>query len=337
MREQARRCMDCGVPFCHTGCPLGNLIPDWNDLVERGRWREAHDQLDATNNFPEFTGKLCPAPCEEACVLTLNDDPVTIKQVEMAISDRSFAEGWVVPRPPATRERPQRRRRRLGPGRPRRRPAAAPRRARRHGVRARRPSRWTAALRHPRLQARQGHGRPAHRAAGGGGHRVPLQRGDRRPRRAARCIRRGRARHRRAAAPRPGAARPRPYRHRAGHALSDLVEPPLRGPRCGAGRGDRPARRHPGRRRHERRLPRLGASRGLRVGGRDRARRRAADRAVADADLAALAAPASLLRRASGGRRAPLRLRDGRVPRPRRSRHRTARRRRAPRSRSTWC
>jgi glutamate synthase (NADPH) small chain len=102
VREQARRCMDCGVPFCHTGCPLGNLIPDWNDLVERGRWREAHEQLDATNNFPEFTGKLCPAPCEEACVLTLNDDPVTIKQVEMAISDRSFAEGWVVPRPPAT-------------------------------------------------------------------------------------------------------------------------------------------------------------------------------------------------------------------------------------------
>ena len=101
MREQARRCMDCGVPFCHTGCPLGNLIPDWNDLVERGRWREAYEQLDATNNFPEFTGKLCPAPCEEACVLTLNDDPVTIKQVEMAISDRSFDEGWVVPRPPA--------------------------------------------------------------------------------------------------------------------------------------------------------------------------------------------------------------------------------------------
>ena len=124
MREQARRCMDCGVPFCHTGCPLGNLIPDWNDLVERGRWREAHEQLDATNNFPEFTGKLCPAPCEEACVLALNDDPVTIKQVEMAIADRAFDEGWVVPRPPGRRERPQRGRRRLGPGRARRRAAA---------------------------------------------------------------------------------------------------------------------------------------------------------------------------------------------------------------------
>ena len=101
VREQARRCMDCGVPFCHTGCPLGNLIPDWNDLVERGRWREAYEQLDATNNFPEFTGKLCPAPCEEACVLALNDDAVTIKQVEMALADRGFAEGWIVPRPPA--------------------------------------------------------------------------------------------------------------------------------------------------------------------------------------------------------------------------------------------
>ena len=101
VRDQARRCMDCGVPFCHTGCPLGNLIPDWNDLVERGRWREAFEQLDATNNFPEFTGKLCPAPCEEACVLALNDDAVTIKQVEMALADRAFAEGWVVPRPPA--------------------------------------------------------------------------------------------------------------------------------------------------------------------------------------------------------------------------------------------
>ncbi len=98
--EQARRCMDCGVPFCHTGCPLGNLIPDWNDLVERGRWREASDRLYATNNFPEFTGKLCPAPCEEACVLALNDDPVTIKQVEMAIAERSLAEGWTVPQPP---------------------------------------------------------------------------------------------------------------------------------------------------------------------------------------------------------------------------------------------
>ncbi len=100
VREQARRCMDCGVPFCHAGCPLGNLIPDWNDLVERGRWRDALDRLHATNNFPEFTGKLCPAPCEEACVLQINDDAVTIKQVEQAIVDRGFARGWIRPRPP---------------------------------------------------------------------------------------------------------------------------------------------------------------------------------------------------------------------------------------------
>jgi len=96
-REQARRCMDCGVPFCQHGCPLHNVIPDWNDLVERARWREALDRLHATNNFPEFTGKLCPAPCEEACVLSLNDEPVTIKQVEMAIVEHGFDQGWVRP------------------------------------------------------------------------------------------------------------------------------------------------------------------------------------------------------------------------------------------------
>ena len=89
--------MDCGIPFCHEGCPLGNLIPDWNDLVYRGKWREAIDQLHATNNFPEFTGRICPAPCESACVLAINDDPVTIEQIELAIAERAFDEGWVVP------------------------------------------------------------------------------------------------------------------------------------------------------------------------------------------------------------------------------------------------
>jgi glutamate synthase (NADPH) small chain len=97
--EQAGRCMGCGVPFCHSGCPLGNVIPDWNELVRLGRWREATESLHATNNFPELTGKLCPAPCEEACVLALNDDPVTIKQIELAIAERGFAEGWVQPLP----------------------------------------------------------------------------------------------------------------------------------------------------------------------------------------------------------------------------------------------
>jgi glutamate synthase (NADPH/NADH) small chain len=97
--SQAGRCMDCGVPFCTAGCPLGNLIPDWNELVRTGRWREASDRLHATNNFPEFTGKLCPAPCEESCVLSVNDDPVTIKAIELTIVDRAYTEGWIVPAP----------------------------------------------------------------------------------------------------------------------------------------------------------------------------------------------------------------------------------------------
>jgi glutamate synthase (NADPH/NADH) small chain len=100
LREQAARCMECGVPFCHSGCPLGNLIPDWNDLVYRDNWREAIDQLHRTNNFPEFTGRLCPAPCEAACVLEIQEgDAVAIKQVERAIIDRAWDEGWVVPQP----------------------------------------------------------------------------------------------------------------------------------------------------------------------------------------------------------------------------------------------
>jgi glutamate synthase (NADPH/NADH) small chain len=102
LREQAARCMECGVPFCHNGCPLGNLIPDWNDLVYRDRWREAIDQLHRTNNFPEFTGRLCPAPCEAACVLEINEgNAVSIKQVELSIINRAWEEGWVVPQPAA--------------------------------------------------------------------------------------------------------------------------------------------------------------------------------------------------------------------------------------------
>jgi glutamate synthase (NADPH/NADH) small chain len=102
LREQGARCMECGVPFCHSGCPLGNLIPDWNDLVYRDRFREALDQLHRTNNFPEFTGRLCPAPCEAACVLEIDEgNAVTIKQIERAIVDRGWDEGWIVPRPPA--------------------------------------------------------------------------------------------------------------------------------------------------------------------------------------------------------------------------------------------
>jgi glutamate synthase (NADPH/NADH) small chain len=103
LRDQARRCMSCGVPFCHRGCPLGNLIPDWNDLVHRGHWQEASDRLHSTNSFPELTGKLCPAPCEEACVLAINDDAVTIKEIEWSIVERAWEEGWIVPQPAGMR------------------------------------------------------------------------------------------------------------------------------------------------------------------------------------------------------------------------------------------
>ena len=101
LKHQAGRCMDCGIPFCNNGCPLGNLIPDWNDLVYRGHWKDAVERLHATNNFPEFTGRLCPAPCESACVLGINSDAVTIKQVEVEIIDRAWSEGWVNPQLPS--------------------------------------------------------------------------------------------------------------------------------------------------------------------------------------------------------------------------------------------
>ena len=97
--RQAGRCMSCGIPFCHTGCPVNNQIPDWNDLVWRGDWRDALDNLHSTNNFPEFTGRVCPAPCEAACTLNLDDAPVTIKTIECAIVDRGWEAGWIAPRP----------------------------------------------------------------------------------------------------------------------------------------------------------------------------------------------------------------------------------------------
>src|SRR5689334_17948338 len=102
LKEQGARCMDCGVPFCQgdTGCPVGNVIPEWNELVRGGHWEEAADALHATNNFPELTGRLCPAPCESACVLGLIDQPVTIRSIEQSIADRALTQGWVTPRPP---------------------------------------------------------------------------------------------------------------------------------------------------------------------------------------------------------------------------------------------
>jgi glutamate synthase (NADPH/NADH) small chain len=103
LREQGARCMDCSIPFCHQGCPLGNLIPDWNDLVYRNRWQGAIDRLHSTNNFPEWTGRLCPAPCEASCVLGINDDPVTIKNIELSIVEHAFDEGWIAPQVPLRR------------------------------------------------------------------------------------------------------------------------------------------------------------------------------------------------------------------------------------------
>ena len=103
LKAQGARCMDCGIPFCHKGCPLGNIIPDWNDLIYRGRFKEAVDRLHRTNNFPEFTGRVCPAPCEEACVLNINSQPVTIKLIEKHIIDHAFAQGWVTPVVPNVR------------------------------------------------------------------------------------------------------------------------------------------------------------------------------------------------------------------------------------------
>ena len=103
MQAQGARCMDCGIPFCHQGCPLGNLIPDWNDLVYRGKWQGAIDRLHKTNNFPEWTGRLCPAPCEGSCVLAIDSDAVTIKSVELSIVERAFEEGWISPAPPSVR------------------------------------------------------------------------------------------------------------------------------------------------------------------------------------------------------------------------------------------
>src|SRR5205814_6161590 len=103
LRAQGARCMDCGIPFCNNGCPLGNIIPEWNDLVYKNRWRDALEMLFKTNNFPEFTGRICPAPCEEACVLGINEKPVTIKLIEQNIIDHACKNGWVKPQPPAAR------------------------------------------------------------------------------------------------------------------------------------------------------------------------------------------------------------------------------------------
>ena len=157
LQTQGARCMDCGVPFCQsdTGCPIDNLIPEWNDLVYNGRWREALDRLHKTNNFPEFTGRACPAPCEGACVLGITNPPVTIKNLENAIIDRGWEEGWVTPQPPEFETGKRVAIVGSRPGGPRRGAAAAPRGTRGHSLRARRPDRRPVHVRHPEHETRQ--------------------------------------------------------------------------------------------------------------------------------------------------------------------------------------
>ena len=169
LRDQGARCMDCGVPFCHEGCPLGNLIPDWNDLVYRDRWRDALTKLHATNNFPEFTGLICPAPCESACVLDINDDAVTIEQIELAIVTRGFEEGWIAPEPPESRTDRTVAVIGSGPAGPGGGGRAQQARPPRHGLRARRGAGRAAPLRRARRQAREVDHRPAREPARGGG------------------------------------------------------------------------------------------------------------------------------------------------------------------------
>ena len=174
--------MDCGVPFCHTGCPLGNIIPDWNDLVYRDHWREALERLHATNNFPEFTGRVCPAPCEAACVLGINEDPGR-DQADRNVDRRSRLRRRLDhARAAAVAHRQARGRRRQRPGRPGRRAAAQSGRASGHGLRAGRSAGRPADVRHPRLQAGKIARLAADRADGGRRGRVPLQRQRRRQR-----------------------------------------------------------------------------------------------------------------------------------------------------------
>ena len=185
LRQQGARCMDCGVPFCHTGklisgmasgCPVNNLIPEWNDLVFRGLWREALDRLHRTNNFPEFTGRVCPAPCEGSCVLGINAPPVTIKNIENAIVDKGFEEGWIVAEPPTTRT--GKKVAVIGSGPAGLAAAAQLNKAGHLGdrARARGSSGRPAHLRHSEHEARQARsGRAPHRAAREGRHQVPVQ------------------------------------------------------------------------------------------------------------------------------------------------------------------
>ena len=324
--------MDCGVPFCHEGCPLGNLIPDWNDLVYRDKWREAIDQLHTTNNFPEFTGLICPAPCESACVLAINDDPVTIEQIELAIVERAFQEGWIVAEPPERRSGRTVAVVGAGPAGPRRRGRAQQVRALGDRVRARRGSRRPAALRRARRQAREVGHRPARGDPRAGGDHLRL-RHRRRPRHHRRgapgALRRAGHLGRVARAAPDRCARQRAGRDPSRDGLPVPAQPLGRrppGPALpGAARGPRDLRggqegdRHRGR----------GHGDGLHLQLPPRARRerrharrlrRAARRSRGSASPLAAAAQAHREHvRAGGGRQAPLGHRGDRIRRPRRA------------------
>ena len=152
LTQQAARCMDCGIPYCHNGCPVNNQIPDFNNLVYREQWLAALENLQSTNNFPEFTGRVCPAPCEASCTLNIIDTPVTIKTIECQIVDKGWEEGWITPQPSPRGTGKRVAVVGVGACGSRLRPAAGPRRPRSDGVRKERPRRWPAPLRHPGLQ-----------------------------------------------------------------------------------------------------------------------------------------------------------------------------------------
>ena len=173
-KEQGARCMDCGIPFCHDGCPLGNLIPESNDLVYRDDWPEAMERLHATNNFPEFTGRLCPAPCEAACVLGINEDPVTIERIEYEIVERAWDEGWVTPQLPTVRTGKSVAVVGLGPRRPGGGPTARAGGPPGDRLRAGGEAGRAAALRHPRVQDGEGGPRPPAGPDGGRGRHLRL-------------------------------------------------------------------------------------------------------------------------------------------------------------------
>ena len=253
--KQGARCMDCGIPFCQSGCPVNNIIPDWNDLVYRKQWRAALDVLHSTNNFPEFTGRVCPAPCEAACTLNINNDPVGIKSIEHFIIDKGWEEGWVVPQPPA--KKTGKRVAVVGSG-----PAglACAQQLARAGhdvvrVREGRPHRRAAPLRHSRLQDGEAPDRPPDGADVGRGRRVP-------PRAATSArdvpaqalagrVRRHRAVGRRRAAARPPGAGPRARRRAFRDGIPAAAEPGRRRrPASRADLGHRQARRRDRRRRH---------------------------------------------------------------------------------------